>query len=427
MKAFTALVRKDMQLFFRDRRTMIMGFAAPIVLASFFALVLGNQGNRAISKIPVALVDEDSGPVAQAIHKKLQEASSLELKPMSRAEAEKAVRGGKLGAAVILPAGFGERAAQSLFRTDQEKPKLEIIYDPSRAAERQLTEGILTGQLMEAVSGEAFGGESATARLQQQLDALNQSGAPQGKLGTDLRNALGGLVEVTKDRNQSGGTGVGALSVPFQIDAKPLTATDAPEYNGVGHSFAGMGVQFVLFFGIECGVALLVQRQRGLWRRFCAAPVSRATLLGARVASAVLCTLMILAVMFGFARVVFGSTISSIPGFALVCLGLALMTAGFGLLIAALGKTPEGARPISILATLVLVMLGGSWMPVFLFPQWLQKATLITPTRWAVDGLDAMTWRGLGINDALAPTAVLMGYALVFALLAWKQFRVEAE
>ena len=37
----------------------------------------------------------------------------------------------------------------------------------------------------------------------------------------------------------------------------------------------------------------------------------------------------------------------------------ALMTASFGLLIAAFGKTPEAARGIPIFATLILVMLVG--------------------------------------------------------------------
>ena len=49
-----------------------------------------------------------------------------------------------------------------------------------------------------------------------------------------------------------------------------------------------------------------------------------------------------------------------------------------------------------------MVMLGGAWVPSFVFPEWLQTVSLFVPTRWAVDGLDAMTWRGLGLDAALA-------------------------
>lgn len=106
-------------------------------------------------------------------------------------------------------------------------------------------------------------------------------------------------------------------------------------------------------------------------------------------------------------------------------MSFSLMTASFGLLIAAFGKTPEAARGLSVFATLVMVMLGGAWVPAFLFPQWLQTFTLAIPTRWAVDGLDAMTWRGLGFDAALAPIAVQIGFAVVFGSLALWKFRRE--
>ena len=103
------------------------------------------------------------------------------------------------------------------------------------------------------------------------------------------------------------------------------------------------------------------------------------------------------------------------------------MTATFGLLIAGLGTTPEATRGLSIFVTLIMVMLGGAWVPSFIFPQWLQKFTLIMPTRWAVDGLDAMVWRGQGFHEALMPFAVLAFSAAVFGVLAVTRFKWEAE
>jgi linearmycin/streptolysin S transport system permease protein len=97
------------------------------------------------------------------------------------------------------------------------------------------------------------------------------------------------------------------------------------------------------------------------------------------------------------------------------------------MLIATLGKTPEATRGLAIFATLIVVMLGGAWIPMFLFPQWLQKLTIVVPTRWAMDGLEAMTWRGLGLESALAPIAVLLGFAAVFSALAITRFQWEVE
>jgi len=97
------------------------------------------------------------------------------------------------------------------------------------------------------------------------------------------------------------------------------------------------------------------------------------------------------------------------------------------MLIATLGKTPEATRGLSIFATLIVVMLSGAWIPMFLFPQWLQKATVVVPTRWAIDGLEAMTWRGLGWESAITPVAAMLLFAVVFGALAVLRFRWEAE
>ena len=50
---------------------------------------------------------------------------------------------------------------------------------------------------------------------------------------------------------------------------------------------------------------------------------------------------------------------------------------------------------------------------------------MVVPARWAMDGLDAMTWRGLGLGAALAPAGVLLAFAALFGALAVARFRWE--
>jgi ABC-2 type transport system permease protein len=110
-----------------------------------------------------------------------------------------------------------------------------------------------------------------------------------------------------------------------------------------------------------------------------------------------------------------------------VCAAFSLMTASFGLMVAALGETVEATRGYSIMATLFMVMLGGAWVPTFVFPSWLQKVSMIVPTRWAMDGLDGMTWRGLGFSSAIAPIAVLLLFTLLFGAIAVMRFRWRTD
>ena len=114
-----------------------------------------------------------------------------------------------------------------------------------------------------------------------------------------------------------------------------------------------------------------------------------------------LITLSTLVVAFAFAILVLGVRIQgSVVGFLAVSVACALMATTFGLLIAAIGGTPAATRGVATFVVLVTAMLGGAWMPTFSYPAWLQQLTVVVPTRWAVDGLDAMTWRGLGLSVA---------------------------
>jgi ABC-type multidrug transport system permease subunit len=221
-------------------------------------------------------------------------------------------------------------------------------------------------------------------------------------------------------------TAAPGLTMPYSTHEEAVTSGANVAYNGYAHSFAGMGIQFLLFAATSLGIEILLERQKGLWKRLRSAPVSRLTLLAGKTLSMTIVSLMTLLVSFAFAMLVFHVRISgSIVGFFAVAIATSLMAATFGLLIAALGHTPQAARGVSTLAVLMMVMLGGAWVPTFVFPRWLQQLTVVVPARWAVDGLDAMTWRGIGLSGAVGPTLALVGFAALFGLAAVSRFRWE--
>ena len=132
--------------------------------------------------------------------------------------------------------------------------------------------------------------------------------------------------------------------------------------------------------------------------------------------------------MFAVAIAVFGVRIrGSVVGFVAVLAGIAVMASAFGLLVATLGRTPEATRGLSGFAVLIMVMLGGAWVPAFVFPAWLRTVTLVVPARWAVDGIEAMTWRGLPFAAAVPIVAALLGFAALFGAVAALRFRWEAD
>jgi len=380
MNALTALVRKDLFLYFSNKRALTITLAAPILIAAFFGSVMGGAPKKP-TRVPVAVVDLDASPVSKAIVASMRADTALDLRELSEADALAEVRAGHLRAAAVVPKGFGEQAPQAIFTPGARKPDVVVHYDPSQSMALAMVKGILTEHVVKAVAAAAAG----------------PAGMPRP-----------------------------ALSMPFNTESREVTGGEHAGYNGFAHSFAGMGVQFVLFMGIELGVGVLLMRRLGLWKRLRAAPVSRTLLLGSRIASGTLIASILMAGIYAAAIILFGVRIQgSVAGFVLIALSFALLTSTFGLLIAALGRTPEATRGLAVLATLLLVMLGGAWVPTFVFPEWLQAATLFVPTRWAVDGLEAMTWRGQGFDAALAPVGAMLAFSALFAAIAIRRFDWE--
>ena len=427
-----ALVKRDLKLFFSDQRSMVMSFLAPIVIATFFGYVFGGNGGKTeTSRIPILVVDQDGSDISREIAKGLTADKALEVKPATLDDARVAVRKGKATVAILLPKDFGANAGRAFFRSN-EKPEIGLLYDPSHRMEMNMVQGMLTGEVMQVVSKEMFGGQSGLKMADETLDDVAKSTGMDPATKATLTDLLGSVKrfndQSTKDKAAGKEAPSGGLSTPYKLREEPMTSGTAVEYNGYAHSFGGMGIQFILFMGIDAGIGVLLQRQRGLWKRLRAAPISRGLLLTARVISAAIISMIILAVIFTFARVFLGVRIAgSVPGFLGICLAFSLMTGTFGLLIAALGRTAEAARGLAVFVTLLLVMLGGAWVPSFVFPQWMQAVTKVVPTRWAMDGLDAMTWRGLGFDSAIGPIAVLLLFTVIFGSVAVWQFRWDAE
>jgi ABC-2 type transport system permease protein len=375
--AFVAMVRKDLQLFFADRRAVIVSFAVPIFIGAFIGSLTNDAGNNDQPlRVKVVVADLDGSDISKAVIASAQADANLTVALTGADEARQQVQKGSAVAAVIIPKDFGQNAGRAFFGgADAQKPELSVLFDPSRAMEAAMIRGILTQHVIQSVA-----------------------------------RSVGGRV----------------FSMPYTVRQEEVTSGKRVPYNGYAHAFAGMGIQFLLFSALNLGIEMLLERQRGMWKRLRSAPISRYALLSARATSTTIVALMTLLVSFGFAMLVFKVRIQgSVVGFALVAIACSMMAATFGLLVAAVGNTPGTARGVSTLVVLVMVMVGGAWVPTFVFPKWMQQLTVVVPVRWAVDGLDATTWRGLPLSSAIAPTLALLGFSALFGLVALSRFRWE--
>ena len=417
--AFLALVRKDLTLYFSNRRALIITLAAPIAIAAFFGSLFGGT-NKTPTRVPIAVVDQDDSVISRQIVAGLSADPALGVQTLSQDAALEQVQKGKLRAAVILPKQFGDQAGRSLFRPGA-KPEIAIHYDPSQAMVMPMVRGMLTQQVMKAVTQSAFSGPSSLmSGFRSEVSASKDIAEAEKRDLVGMFDSIERVQKRTSDNSSQ--AKMPAFDAPFTTSAAEVTSGKDRKYNSYSHSFAGMSVQFIMFMGIDIGIGLLLTRRLGLWKRLRAAPVTKTLLLGSTVASSALIAIILMFGIFAAGMAFFGVRIEgSIAGFIGMIICFALLTSSFGLLLAAIGNNPEATRGLAIFATLLMVMLGGAWVPSFVFPEWLQTLSLAVPTRWAVDGLAAMTWRGLGIDAALAPMAVLIAFsAAMFALAIWR-------
>ena len=384
--AIRALIRSDLRIYMTDRRAIIIGVLVPILIAAFFGYVFGGNDSAEPGKIPVAIVDEDGSGVSRAIAADFSREPLVAVQMLNRAQAEQGVRAGKIQVAAVIPGNFGAGATRALF-SGQARPQVELLIDPSQSMSGRVVEGLFAQHGMQEITKEAFGG------------------------------------------SESGGSTPGSLrglSIPYVVATRAVTSAQKVPYNSYAHSFAGMTTQFILLAGIDAGIVLLLARERGIWQRLRSAPLGKAQFLLARIISSALIGLFQFALIYVAAIAIFKVRIGgSFIGFATLAVALCVLNAAFGLMLASIGRSAAATRGIAVLATLLLVMVGGAWVPSFVFPKWLQQASLALPTRWAVDGLDAMTWRGLGLDAAVAPILVLGATAAVCIAIAIWRFRWE--
>ena len=239
MIPFLALVRKDLRLFFNDRKAVVVGLLAPIVLASFFGYMFGGQkGNAETSKVPVLVIDQDASDISRGLITQLAGDKSLDVKPSTLDAAREAVRKGKATAAIVIPKDFGRDAGRALF-TGASKPELGLLYDPSHNMELGMVKGILSGAVMQTVSKEMFTGRSGREVVDESLAQVENNPRIAAEDRKALRDLLGSVRELNErqdERRDGQGELSGGLTMPYETKEEAITSGQGVAYNGYAHS-----------------------------------------------------------------------------------------------------------------------------------------------------------------------------------------------
>lgn len=364
---FGAAIQKDLLLLLRDRRALVMLFVMPVAFIVVFGMFFKFGPDKGEPR-PIAVWHAPGDARGERVVANLGASPAFTPREMASADAVRAaVAGEDVIAGIIVPPDFLAGA----------RP-VELVLDEGMSLQvRGPLQGALTGAVVRGVLGMPPPSASEPALV--------------------------------------------VVRTPPGID-RPLANISAFQVTVPGNA-----VLFGFFIALTVAIGFTEERRSGTWRRSLAAPVSRATLLLAKLVPYSLIGLVQMTFLFTIGALGFGMQIAgSVLGLALMCIAVVSCATSLGLLLASLGRTEKQIGSIGPPVLLVMGMLGGCMFPRMAMPEAMQKIGLAMPHGWALDGFYALLVRpGTTVVDVLPQITALLGFAVVFAAIGLSRFRFE--
>ena len=201
--------------------------------------------------------------------------------------------------------------------------------------------------------------------------------------------------------------------------ALPAGTEDGPEDQSVTYYIGATAILFLLFSAMQGASITLDERKNGISDRLLLGPKGALGLLTGKflflTCIGSLQAVVIVAVAHFFFDV---PVMKHIGSLGLACVGSASLAAALALLIASLCTTPTQMNTVSTFTVLLFSAIGGSMVPQFMMPEWLQKLGLFTPNYWSIEGFYGVLARGQSVADLWMVWVILFGTACVCLALA---------
>lgn len=373
----------------RDRGALVMTFLLPPLVFLIFAAVFSGATGEDI-KLKLAVADEartvDSGRLLAA----LVADADLRVDDVDSGEAvRRLVRSGRADAGLIIRADPGLET----------RPVL-IVSDPSRAVAAPLTMArvqqamgrampdVLVARTL-AETAPAFGGltPAQQAIAGRTMDALAKA-PPAGESDTGLfgREDIAGA-------RKGGGT--------------------------IAYYAGAVTILFALFSAMQGALSLIDERRSGVADRILAGAAGMGPVINGKFVFLLGQGLLQAIAIFTAAQIIYRvPVLAHLPLWLVTTLLVSGCAAGLAMAIVTFCKTRDQAQMLSTFVILILAAVGGSMVPRFLMPPWLQTLGWGTPHAWAIEAYQAILWRDGGIGSVYMAWIVLGGVGAAGLFLA---------
>jgi ABC-2 type transport system permease protein len=397
LRKMISISYKEFRLWLQSPGNWLTVFLVPLAFIGIFGAVF-KEGTPVVT---VYAVNADEGELGAEVMSLLEKSTNLELEMLpTREEADELVIKGTRMAAVVIPEDFSAAA------TSDDGASLLVIIDPARADQA----GIVTGLVQEALIKPIV-----YAEIERALSGL-----------FDGKTIEGVDENVFKTFINAGVKAVVAKSVNEAID-DPLINVEATPYSeaatqGTISLFSQLAPGFALLFAFfmvsHLGEAVVSERSTGTLRRLMSAPIRKASLLfGKALPFFVIAVIQMIFVLLTCNQI-FGLPLGNSPlALMVVILATSLAVAGMGILIAGVVRNETQAGAIAVFIVLAMGAISGAIIPQLK----LSGISMITPHYWALEGIQNVISRGMGLEGVMTQSGILLGMAvLFFAIGAWR-------
>jgi ABC-2 type transport system permease protein len=407
MRQIAAIALKEFAILIKDREALALLFAMPVFFILVMSFALGGvfEAGTAARPIEVLLVNQDAGGVAGQIAEDLTCVEGLKIirningSAITRRLAERLIMERSRPLALLFERDFSESVEQYAASDQAEAPRVLLITDP--ATNRQLLAPVQAA--IRALAERRV----ATARQIRQIRAWIKA------WGGPVPEALPGREGISGQK-----TPAVHMEILAPRGASPTVRPSATEQNVPAYTIFG-----VFFIVLPLAAGFMREKQEGTFQRILAAPISKSALLLGKLLPYYLVNLVQIALMFTVGSVLFGVHMGRAEALIPVSLALAACANGLGLMVAALGRTEAQIGALGVFCAVVLSALGGMMVPAFVMPELMKTLSRLTPHAWALAGYHDVMLRGLGLASVWKETAVLLGFAAFFYLIALWRFR----